>query len=113
MRQQAESVIQSACVFWLRNMHPETHGCFFCVNNNAAHAASGVKNKSMGVIAGVSDCLFYWDGQLYCIEFKAANGRQRDEQKKWEGQMKKQGAEYHIIRNLIDFKELIESILKK
>ena len=108
-----EARIQSCCVFWLRNMYPQTRGCFFCVNNNASHVASGVKNKSMGVVAGVSDCLFIWGGITYCFEFKAPKGRQSDVQKEWESSVVNQGARYFIVRNLPDFQELIYDIIEK
>lgn len=106
-----EARIQAWCVFWLRNKYPETHGLFFTINNNATSIRGGVNNKAMGVVAGVSDCVFFWGGKLYCIEFKTFKGRQSPDQKKWQENITKQGAEYHIVRCLEDFKELINKII--
>ena len=108
----SEQQIQAACVKWLWNNHPETRGLFFAVNNNSEHIARAMNRKAVGVVPGVSDTVFLWSGQTYLIEFKTTKGRQSDVQKIWEETVKKRGFRYYIVRSEIEFRELIESIIK-
>lgn len=106
-----ESQIQSSCVAWLWNTHPETRGLFFSVTNNSEHIARAMQRKSLGLVSGVSDCLFLWHGKTYCFEFKNESGRQSEAQKIWETKVFKHGFEYYIVRSLDEFKGVINSIL--
>lgn len=108
---QSEAQIQASCVMWLWNTHPQTRGLFFSVTNNSEHIARAMQRKAVGLIPGVSDCLFIWSGQLYCFEFKTEIGRQSDAQKDWENKAIGQGAKYFIVRSLEQFKTLMEKIL--
>jgi len=108
----SEQQIQTACVKWLWNTHPETRGLFFAVNNNSEHVARAMNRKAVGVVPGVSDTVFLWNGQAYLIEFKTLKGRQSDVQKRWEAKVTEQGFKYSLIRSESEFRELIESIIK-
>lgn len=68
--------------------------------------------NAMGRISGASDTLFFWQGKVYCIEFKDAKGRQSPSQKAWEATISKAGFNYFLIRDLCSFQELIHDILK-
>ncbi len=106
-----EAQIQSACVIWLWNTHPKTRGMFFAVNNNASHVVKGLQNKSVGVVAGVSDTILLWNRTDYLIEFKTPNGRQSKHQMKWDHDVTGWGYDYFIVRSLEDFKKVIEGII--
>lgn len=106
----SEAQIQASCVMWLWNTHPQTRGLFFSVTNNSEHIARAMQRKAVGLIPGVSDCLFIWSGQLYCFEFKTEIGRQSPHQIEWECKAVNQGAKYYIIRSLPVFIDRIETI---
>lgn len=106
----SEAKIQSTCVTWLWNERPETRGCFFSVTNNSEHIARAMQRKALGLIPGVADTIFIWNGKIYAIEFKTESGKQSARQIWWEGIARKQGAEYFIVRDLDGFKEIINDI---
>lgn len=107
----SEAQIQSSCVIWLWNTHPATRGLFFSVTNNSEHIARAMQRKSVGLISGVSDCLFIWRGSLYCFEFKTDKGRQSPAQIEWQEKVNNQGINYYVVRSLDTFQDLINGIL--
>lgn len=107
----SEAQIQSSCVIWLWNTYPETRGLFFSVTNNSEHIARAMQRKAVGLISGVSDCLFIWRGYLYCFEFKTAIGRQSTAQIEWQEKVNKQGINYYLVRSLDEFKKVMGGIL--
>ena len=107
----SESQIQSSCVMWLWNTHPQTRGLFFSVTNNSEHIARAMQRKAVGLISGVSDCLFIWRGSLYCFEFKTETGRQSAAQIEWQTKVNQQGINYYLIRSIEEFKKVMEEIL--
>lgn len=103
----SEAKIQSDCVKWLWNSHPETRGLFFSVTNNSEHIGRAMQRKSVGLVSGVSDTIFLWDSKTYLIEFKTETGKQSSTQKRWEESVNKQGFQYFIIRSLEEFQRLM------
>lgn len=106
-----EAQIQSSCVIWLWNTHPQTRGLFFSVTNNSEHIARAMQRKAVGLISGVSDCLFIWRGSIYCFEFKTEIGRQSQAQIEWQTKVNQQGINYYLVRSLEQFKKQMEEIL--
>lgn len=106
-----ESKIQASCVMWLWNTHPQTRGLFFSVTNNSEHIARAMQRKAVGLISGVSDCLFIWRGSLYCFEFKTEIGRQSPAQIEWQRKVNQQGINYYLVRSIEEFKKVMEEIL--
>lgn len=109
----SESQLQSECVQWLWNNHPETRGLFFSITNNSEHVVRGLQRKALGMIAGVADTCFLWNGKAYFIEFKNEIGKQSPDQVRWEITVWKQGFEYVIVRSLFQFQSVIENILQQ
>jgi len=107
----SESQIQSACVMWLWNAHPQTRGMFFSVTNNSEHIARAMQRKALGLISGVSDCLFVWRGTLYCFEFKTESGRQSTAQIEWQTKVNQQGINYYVVRSVDEFKKIIGGLI--
>lgn len=107
----SESRIQSTFVTWLWNTHPETRGCFFSVTNNSEHAARGANRKALGLVSGVSDCIFIWKNKIYCVEFKTEIGKQSPRQRWWQDLIEKQGATYVILRSFDQAKEWVEEVI--
>ena len=107
----SEAKIQSACVTWLWNERSETRGLFFSITNNSEHIARAMQRKALGLVAGVSDTIFFWRGKMFCIEFKTPTGKQSARQIWWQNQIVKQGGVYIIVRSLDEFKAVINDIL--
>lgn len=106
-----EAQIQSACVMWLWNNYPQTRGLFFAVTNNSEHAVRALQRKSLGLVAGVSDCLFMWKGKTYCFEFKTPKGKLSEAQGVWGARVTTHGFPYIVIRDIETFQEQIEAII--
>ena len=103
-----EERLHANCYKWFHNNYPHLRG-LLCYNlNNSANKIQGGKNKLMGLQKGRSDMVFYYNGTAYMIEFKTNTGIQSKEQKVWQKIVESHGFEYHIIRTLVGFKELIK-----
>ena len=145
-----ESKLQSECVVWLWNNHPETRGLFFQVENEGNRLSSkvilelvgqilknlnstqniificnkitqhckngnfiaGAQGKAMGIVSGVSDCIFVWN-DVHFFEFKTEIGRQSDNQIEFEKNVKNKGHNYYVVRSLNQFVIIINAILAK
>lgn len=115
----SEAKIQSECVLWLHNEHPETRGLCFCVPNENSRSVyeskkqqliSGAQRRSTGVVAGVADTLLLIPRDSYhgaCIEFKTEIGRQSEAQIKWQALVEQHGYYYVVVRSLEEFKKFI------
>lgn len=112
-----EHNIQVACVRWFAYQYPELRGLLFAVPNGGRRdAVTGAKMKAEGVVAGVSDLILLvpsnGNGAL-CIEMKTANGRQSDEQKRWQQAVERMGYRYVVCRSLDEFIKEIKGYLIK
>ena len=66
----------------------------------------------MGLTAGRSDMVLYYNKTAYMIEVKTATGTQKENQKEWQKLIEKQGFNYYIVRNLEGFSELLKKIIQ-
>ena len=99
--------LQKECFAWYKNEYP-AHSKLLCYNmNNANSHIEGNKYKSIGLQAGRSDMVLYYNGTATMIEFKIDNNEQSQSQKDWELAVKIQGFEYYVIRNFGQFQVLI------
>ena len=117
-RGQPEMRIQSECVRWIHNEHPETRGLFFHIKNELdrpdANAMLGARLRAEGIVKGVADCALMMKRGAYgalFVEFKTDVGRQSEAQKNWERIVTMQGYYYRICRSLEQFKEIINEYL--
>jgi len=69
-----EDQFQAKCWQWVWNNYPETRHCLWAVPNGGERTLEvAVKLKATGVLSGVHDMHFLWDGQFYTFEFKVGN----------------------------------------
>jgi len=108
---ESEAQIQSECVRWLWNEHPETRGLFFAVNNNSEHVGRAMIRKSLGVVPGVADTVFLWRGHAYFIEFKTPWGVLSKAQVEWHRKLTNEMFLYFVVRSVAEFKTVIKYIM--
>lgn len=63
--------------------------------------------KQIGMRSGASDSIVCVPSKVLFVEFKTSIGRQSKEQKEFEEIIKGLGLEYHLIRSLEEFQQLI------
>ena len=112
------SSLQSRCFLWMWNEHPELRYLCFSVNNNLTTETVDARRqmallKSLGVVKGVLDLLFYYKGRLYAFDIKVGKDRLKPEQLEFIQAIKEQGGYGCEIRSFEEFKSKIESILCK
>ena len=111
----SENKIQQMCYMWffntfcLKNSNPKS----FCysVPNEGKDKMEQIMKKAIGMRKGVSDMVLMFPNgvHIYC-EFKTEIGKQSDDQKEFEQICKSLGNEYHLIRSLEQFQDVIRSI---
>lgn len=112
MQEQTEDRLQQSCFMWFHNTYPALRG-LLCYNlNNSANAIAGARDKSMGLQAGRSDMVLYYQCHAYMIEFKTDAGKQSKGQIEWQAAIERQGFTYVIIRTLDEFKVCISNMIK-
>lgn len=104
-----ESRLQQLCFLWHWNTYPQERGRLWMQYNNPKNAEHGAILKGMGLIAGVSDLAYLReDGRMVFIEMKLPGEGQSERQKQWQSMVQACGAEYHVIRSLEEFQNLIQ-----
>ena len=112
MRNKEESNFQKACYSWFCLQYPKLYYCLFSVpNGGSRNAIEAIHLKREGVTSGVSDFIFCYRGICTFIELKTKSGIQSDNQKKFENKMREEGFDYHIVRDIDSFMELINDII--
>ena len=106
-----EETLQKNCVSWFNLQYPKLKGLLCSNLNNSKDARTGARNKALGVVAGRSDLVLYYDKTAYHIEVKIPKGRQNEKQKDWQQIIESQEFNYYIIYSFDEFKQLIESII--
>ena len=106
-----ESAIQIQIVNYLhyKNIY------FFTVPNEAAGGGRGAmirmrKLKKMGLRSGVADLvLLLKGGKTVFLEVKTDKGRQSENQKEFEKEIKKLDFDYYIVRSVEDVEEILKN----
>ena len=76
-----EQQLQAQCFQWHWNTYPSERRMLYHTNNNSLHLVSGIENKAIGVIAGVSDFTLIIPNRVIFIELKLPGGVQSSAQK--------------------------------
>ena len=111
--------LQSAVFLWLWNEHPELrYLCFRTMNNLTTQIADPAKAKavmavqrSMGMVKGTTDLVFYYAGRLHAFDIKVGKDRLKPEQVEFISAIKSQGGYGCEIRSLEQFKDVIRRIV--
>jgi len=111
-KHQTENALQQQCYRYFHNNYPHLRGLLFAVPNGGSRTVIEAKIfKATGVVAGVSDMLLIFNGSVYCFELKTIIGKQSEKQLEWQERVEQQGINYFIIREFLEFKSIIDTIL--
>ena len=118
-KKETHDQLQSKCYLWIHNEHPELRGlCFRTMNNLTTQIADPRKarqvmaiQKSMGMVKGTTDLVFYYAGVLYGFDIKVGNDRLKPEQKEFISAIEAQGGCGGEIRSFEQWVETINKII--
>jgi hypothetical protein len=95
----SEAKIQQIAVTEIRNRYPDTYGCFYHVANGGIRdKRTGSILKAQGVVPGIQDLHFIWQGKLYLIEVKDHDGEVSPDQKLIHATHKLHGITTYLFR---------------
>ena len=107
----SEDKLQQDCFKWHWNNYPEYRTLLFHVKNEGAkNKVTAYRDKLKGLITGVSDLIYLYNGKTYLIELKTPIGKQSKNQIKWQNIVTEHDFSYSVIRTIEEFKELIHKI---
>jgi hypothetical protein len=117
---QSELQLQAECFQWAWNHHPETRRLLWHVTNEMKpHPGESAqsfrvrisKAKASGLLPGVSDLHFFWNGRLYLFELKVGYNGLSKEQEAFKDAAQLQGAKFCEIRDAETFKKVFNQIV--
>lgn len=116
---QSHDRLQSRCFLFLWNEYPELrYLCFRTMNNLTTQIANPTKAKavmaiqrSMGMVKGTTDLVFYYAGRLYAFDIKVGKDKLKPEQVEFISAITAQGGYGCEIRSLDQFKDIISRIV--
>jgi hypothetical protein len=112
-RNNEESRLQQACVKWFDLQYPELYRNLWATPNGGLRGkVTGANLKREGVRPGVSDLMFYYNGQLHCIEMKKPGGRVSKEQEAFLVKMQLNGAKTYICSDFEQFQQIIREAVR-
>jgi len=114
----AENKIQAEIVQWYTNnyclKHHNNRALIFSVPNELGkeNAIQTLQAKATGLLSGVSDLVVITPkSKVLFVELKTEIGKQSQSQKEFETRVSLLGFQYHIIRSLEQFQNLIKNEL--
>lgn len=116
--------LQQSCFVWLWNNEQQLRRLFWSTFNDIKQVEKIIGNignrkrsivlshmKSLGMVKGVVDFMFYFSGVLYIFDFKVEGDRLSKEQKEFIEAVEKQDGKFFEIRSLEQFKKTIYEII--
>ncbi|MEE9439033.1 MAG: hypothetical protein V3V14_08545 [Saprospiraceae bacterium] len=108
----SEDKLQAICYQWFHNSYPDLRGLLWAVpNGGSRNVVEAMKLKATGVVAGVHDLHFLYNGQLTTLELKVNNNPMSSKQKNWANTIEHHGANWHLVTTFIQFKEILQNII--
>lgn len=99
---------------YIWNAMPETRLCLFHVPNGMfTNAREGAKFKAQGVIAGVPDLVFVWNGKTHYIEVKTEKGRLSEQQKALHQKWAEQGVLVNVCRSSEEIINFVSELVQQ
>lgn len=112
--EKTESKIQQDAIMEIWNKMPETRLCLFHVPNGMfSNAREGAKFRAQGVIAGVPDLVFVWQGKTHYIEVKTAKGVLSAQQKALHQKWAEQGIFVNVCRSSEEIIAIVGELVQR
>jgi hypothetical protein len=108
-----EDQLQQKIVIDFRNRNLKNDNLIFSVpNGGSRNQLEAMKLKKTGTMAGVSDLIIIVPNRILFLELKTEKGIQSEVQKNFQNKVEALGFKYCLIRNLKDYEELMQTLLK-
>ena len=107
-----ESKIQQQIFIWFNNnfclKHHNPRSIIWSVpNGGTRNKIEAIILKATGLLPGVSDLILIHLGKVVFVEVKTPIGKQSVQQIDFEQRIKNNGFEYHLVRSLDEFKQIL------
>lgn len=99
----SEAALQQRIFMHHWNTYPDERGLLYHNNNNSHSRKKGAIMKGQGVVAGVADLTYLYEGKAYFLELKLPGQKQKPKQTEWQAIVEDEGFQYFIIRSIADF----------
>lgn len=108
-----EDQLQQRIVIDFRNRNLKNDNLIFSIpNGGSRNTVEALKLKKTGTLAGVSDLIIMVPNRIIFLELKTESGIQSEVQKNFQNKVEALGFQYCLIRNLKDYEELMQTLLK-
>ena len=108
-----ESQLSAMCFQWAWNQYPKTRYCLFHISNEGKRSLRyGAQQKAMGLLPGVPDFCFVWNGAAHFLELKTEKGKTSPAQENIMSKWKDQNIEVLVCNSYEDFQKWFEIIIK-
>lgn len=109
--------LQSKCFLHMWNEYPDLRYLCFSVTNNLTTETIDARRqmaiqKSLGVVKGVLDLIFFYGGRMYGLDAKVGSDRLHKEQVEFIDAIRRQGGDGCEFRTFEEFKAIIGSIVQ-
>lgn len=114
--------LQSKCFLWAWNNYPETRQLLWHTPNEirpfpgetqAKLSLRIAQAKSIGMVPGVLDLVFYWKGCLHVFDIKLGLDRLSGQQRHFIGQVEDNGGKSYIISDFEQFCRIFTEIVSQ
>lgn len=116
--------LQYSCFSWLWNEHPELRKTFWGSFSDIKQVEAIIGNigndkrriilskmKSLGMVKGILDFVFYHKSVLYVMDFKVGSDRLSEDQLEFIRMIELNGGKGYEVKSLEGFKSLINGII--
>lgn len=108
----SEAKIQQLAITEIRNKYPETYGLFWhCPNGGVRDHKTASILVGQGVVPGVQDLHFIWQGRLHLIEVKNSTGHVDPAQKFIHAKHDFHGIKTYIFKTSYDIVSYVEAVI--
>jgi len=108
-----EDQLQQRIVIDFRNRNLKNYNLIFSVpNGGSRNPIEAMKLKKTGTLAGVSDLIIMITNRIIFLELKTEKGIQSEVQKNFQNKVEALGFEYLLIRNLKQYEDFVQTLLK-
>ena len=106
-----EAQLQNLCFLWIHNTYASERGVVWHTDNNSVNGVVGAQKKALGVVKGISDLVWISPIGVIFIEIKFGDGRQTEEQKRFEEMVTARKCLYFVVKDFETFKTIVWEVM--